>query len=230
MEPLTGSAKSMNPKQRNNRIHGVALTLLFLLVHSAGADELTCGSLENAYGPYDYTNSDHRINRIPIVESGHLSENVKALRSGVSTDLPGGDLDYTLRAVPNHHEALYAMARYEFKTGQSQPEGSSYTLDCWFERAMRFAPHDGMVHLIFGIYLHKKEDWKAAEAEYRTAIEAMPQSPEANYNLGLLYFDTEQFELSREQAIAAYRKGYPLPGLRNKLRRAGFPLVAANVE
>lgn len=42
--------------------------------------------------------------------------------------------------------------------------------------------------------------------------------------LGLSYFDTKEYEKAREHARKAYGMGYPLPGLKNKLSKAGYRL------
>lgn len=49
-------------------------------------------------------------------------------------------------------------------------------------------------------------------------------SAEINYFLGLVLFDLKDYATAREYARKAYSLGYPLPGLRDKLARAGFPL------
>ena len=45
------------------------------------------------------------------------------------------------------------------------------------------------------------------------------ESAELNYFLGLTYLDLGRNELARQHAEVAYRLGYPLPGLRNRLAR-----------
>lgn len=226
--PSSGSAAVhlSNSEPSRAMIGRTSLTIglilgLVLIAGVAHSGESDCGSLKNAYGPFDYTNADHRANRIPIVTEGHFTAPVASLQHGVSSDRPGADIDYTLRAVPNYHEALYAMAMYELQTGKSPPEGSRYTADCWFDRAIRFSPSDGVVRLIYGIYLHKKAAAAAAEQEYLKAIELMPDSAETHYNLGLLYFDQANYEKAREEAKQAYEKGHPLRGLRQKLEQQG---------
>jgi len=42
--------------------------------------------------------------------------------------------------------------------------------------------------------------------------------------LGLSYLSTKEYEKARDHARRAYSLGYQLPGLRNKLARAGYPL------
>ena len=47
------------------------------------------------------------------------------------------------------------------------------------------------------------------------------KSAEINYTLGLLYFEAKNYQGARACADRAYALGYPLPGLRNKLKKAG---------
>jgi Tfp pilus assembly protein PilF len=191
--------------------------ILFIAARVASAGEIDCGALENAYGPYDYTNPDHRKNKIPIVEGAHFYHEVESLTSATLGSVYG-NLDYTLRAVPNHHRALMAVARYQLQGGDTTGFRSA---ECYFDRAMRFKPDDGTVYLVYGIYLAKKKDFKGAEEAYLRATELLPESPEPTYNLGLLYVDTAQLDKAKERAIKAYSLGYPLDGLRNKLKRLG---------
>lgn len=50
------------------------------------------------------------------------------------------------------------------------------------------------------------------------------QSAEIHYFLGLVLVDLKDFAAAREHAQRAYELGYPLPGLRDRLARAGYPL------
>jgi Flp pilus assembly protein TadD len=215
MKQARGAAPLLNVRDRLQPIL-ICITLL-AAAPAAMADELTCGSLENGYGPWDYTNPEHRRLRIPVVDTYHLNADVENLRAGQSGTIMA-DLDYTLRAVPNHHRALYAVSRYQLAGGD--PE-QFRTAECYFDRAMRFKPDDGMVYLIYAVHLEKKGQLEEAEKNYRKAIELMPESAEAHYNIGLHYVAVKNYEKALEHAHTAYRLGYPLPGLREKLRRAG---------
>jgi tetratricopeptide (TPR) repeat protein len=200
------------------------LRLSWLLVLTAAGSAMAqdqrigCGLLDNAYGPFDYSNPVHRRDNLPIVEHFHFTPSVESLRAGRS-DTVAGDLDYTLRAFPNHHRALFSVARLQLQEKRANP--LYYTADCYFDRAMRMAPEDGKVRMIYGIYLARKGEREAALVRYREALTLMPDSPEVNYNVGLLYSDMKQLELAKQHAIKAYKAGYPLPGLRNRLMRAG---------
>src|SRR5678816_4417104 len=78
----------------------------FLAVHAVSAQTgpSACGPLANAYGPFDYR-TDRTGTTLSIVEDNHFTPAVEQLISGITSSV-GGEIDYTLRAFPNHHRAL----------------------------------------------------------------------------------------------------------------------------
>ena len=181
-----------------------------------------CGSLQNGYGPYDYTDPVMRRSKLPVVESGHFDAGVESLRGHAKNrHALAGDLDYTLRAFPNHHRALYAMARYYLSSKEYNRPPLPRSAECYFDRAARFAPHDGIVRLIQGIYFYKSGDIDAATEEFRTALALSPDSAEVHYNIGLAYVELDRLAEAKEHADRAYELGHPMAGLRNKLKRRG---------
>jgi tetratricopeptide (TPR) repeat protein len=198
-----------------------ALAGAAVLAGSAHAQHLgpaVCGGLENAYGPYDYRTD---LDKLGIVERFHFGADVESLRAGMTTHKIGGDISYTLRAFPNHHRALHSIARLALKEKTARPRGSKYTVDCWFERATRFRPDDGMVPLTYGIYLFQL----GKKGEALKMLEAAEQRGESganfHYNIGLVYADLAHYDKALAHAHQAYAQGFNLPGLRNKLERAG---------
>lgn len=182
--------------------------------------ELECGSLadlDNAYGPFDYTNPEHRAQRLPIVERHHFTKNVEFLVKGETGRLIG-DLDYTLRAFPNHHRALNAVGRLELRDGL---EATIRPATCYFDRALEFKPTDAGIYVVYGIYHYKSDRLDAAIGKLNRAVELAPESAEAHYNLGLLLHADGQYRRSSEHAAEARRLGYPLDGLIRKLRQEG---------
>lgn len=204
---------------------GILLTLVFAS-QTAGAQAYNeCGSLENKYGPWDYTNSGHFTDRLPVVEGNHFTVEVETLeghnKCGGNGCMLANDIDYTLRAFPNHHRALMSMARYHLrgmdKTGKPLPMKA----DCYFERAIRFTPRDGTVRGIYGYYLNKIGKPEEALEQFEVALSISGDSAEAHYNAGLIYADLRRYPDARKHAYRAYELGFPLPGLRRKLERAG---------
>lgn len=190
--------------------------------------EAACGSLDNPYGPYDYRVSQQKLR---IVEQYHFTPEVEMLQAGKS-GLVGGDLDYTLRASPNHHRALMSMVKLGQRERTGKPRGSRYSVACWFDRAERFQPDDAMVKVIHGLYLIQTGKPADAISKLEQARELDSNNANVHYNLGLAYFDLKKFDQALDSAHVAYSQGFPLPGLREKLRRAGkwrdpFPATEA---
>lgn len=177
-----------------------------------------CGSLQNTFGPFDYrTNKD----KLPIVERFHFTPDVENLRKGASTDRIGGDISYTLRAFPNHTRALLAMSRLAQREKTNRPRGSTYTVDCWFERAIRFRPEDADVRMTHGIYLAQTGRKGEAAKMLESAASLGASGANFHYNMGLIYADIGRYDEALAHAHKAYSMGFPLPGLKNKLQRAG---------
>mgnify|MGYP001828746886 CR=1 FL=1 len=203
---------------------GSAALLLICIPFTAPADELKmCGSLDNAYGPYDYTNPQHRRDRLPIVEAGHFNSDVENLIKGM-TGRVEGDLDYTLRAFPNHPRALWSMARLHLREKTTHLGGATYSIDCWFDRAMRFNPNDPTVRYIYGMYLHRSGEIELALEQYKVALQLNDENAEIHYNIALLYLERNELELATTHARRAYSMGFPLPGLKRKLREKGIDI------
>jgi tetratricopeptide (TPR) repeat protein len=180
-----------------------------------------CGNpFRNGVGPYDYNDQAARTDpsKIPIVEAGHFTSKVERLVEGESQANPAGDIDYTLRAIPNHHRALYAISRYELRFGASRWK----TAKCYFDRAVVFRPEDPTVRMLLGLHYAMRDNHEQALSAYREAESLMPDNPELQYNLGLTLIELGEYDAAREAAIRAYDGGYPLPGLRRKLNDLGY--------
>lgn len=191
-------------------------TLQALLCGSASAQESVCGPLTHGYGPFDYrtASAEEKL----IVERRHFTRNVESLTKG-ETGWLGGDLNYTLRAFPNHPRALTAMARLARREGKPQPVGADFPIDCYFERAIRFRPDDAQVRIVYGIELLKDGKRNEAIEQLQIAQKLAGDDANVNYNLGLAYFELADYPRARDYAHKAYAGGFPLPGLRNMLQR-----------
>lgn len=204
------------------------MTVLILLVLSliglqpAHAQWL-CGDIKadaGNYGPFDYSNPGFRAQYLPIVDNRHFTPEIERLTAANTSSL-ASDIGYTLRKFPNHHRALDAMSRLAVRENSSQPVGSRYSIDCWFERAMAFQPRDGTARMIYGIHLNRIGKLDEAIEQMREGLRLQPNNPEIHYNLGLLYLQKRDYANARRYAQNAYSRGYPLPGLRDRLRQAG---------
>lgn len=181
-------------------------------------DPQECGQLAASFGPFDYRTADTKT--LKMVEDFHFTPKVERIVGG-STGTIEGDLSYTLRVFPNHHRALFSFARLALREKKSKFATSEYSIDCWFERASRFAPDDGQVLAIEGYYLGRKGDRLAAAQKYKEAIELGAETADTYYSYGLLLFDLKQYDASLEFAKKAYAQKFPLPALRKKLEAVG---------
>ena len=204
----------------------IILQLCFWLAGAALAqrNNVSCGiihgqPLTNAYGPFDFTKASDQ-NKLPIVLGAHFTPEVERLIRGRTGPIMG-DIDYTLRAIPNYHRALYAMAKYQrsprSKSSTSAFSHRFYTAECYFKRAIYFQPKDATSRMLYAMHLQQLNQYQAAFDLYQQALKLTPKAAELNYNYGLLLVKMKKYKLAKKAAAIAYKKGYPLPGLRNKL-------------
>ncbi len=200
------------------RLH-LAFALLLVPAMSPAQVVAGCGSLQNAFGPFDYRDPVARGEPLHLVETAHFTPQVEALVKGNAGYLTG-DLDYTLRAFPNHHRALNSVARYALRGGTDWRNPQIPSADCYFERAIAFRPDDQTVRMIYANYLARRKKSEEARRQYGEALKLAPNDPEVNYNAGLFFVDQGDLARAKVHAEVAYAGGYPLPGLRNKIAAA----------
>lgn len=167
----------------------------------------------------DYYNPDD-ARGLHVVENYHFAPQVEALQRGQTGQL-GGDIAYTLEHFPNHPRALSAMARLALRLHQQQPPGARYEVECYFQRAMRFVPEDGVVKALYGAYLLTLRRDKEALEQLEAAVAVQPGHAAGWYNLGLARLRMKAYPGALEAAHKAYAMGFPLPGLRQQLKAAG---------
>ena len=94
-----------------------------------------------------------------------------------------------------------------------------------FDRAISSHPDYAGAYVAKSSLLKKRGSVDAAIAVLLQGSKATEgQSAELENVLGLAYFQKKNYEKARDHARTAYSLGYPLPGLRDKLAKAGYPL------
>ena len=183
----------------------------------------------------------------PHIRNMELRRNTK---TGQLTGINGiaKEFYYILGQYPNHHEVLYRLSRFPEKITRrinsaeesdwlGRDENAIYSavialserynkprFECFFTRALAWKPKDPVLHVLYGIYAYKTGQTQLAEKHYREATTLRPEYADAYYNLGLLYYELEEYEQAQKAAIKAYRFGYKLEGLKRKLAKAGFSI------
>jgi len=227
---------------RKNKLHlsvlRRVLILAFIIVlqnNSMAYTGCNTNNFDNAYGPYDYTDKQEYEKKLPIVEAYHFSpEKERTILLGGGNLLPRNimkDLDYTLRACPNHHRALNAVATYMTHLKNNKPEKYRWlsrkyrTPECYFERAAAYNKKDHVPYILYGMYLYKEGKQREALEKLELALsrskEKNVEDSELYYILGLIYLKQEEYSESIRYAKKAYSLGYPLPFLKNKLKELG---------
>ncbi|MEO8248378.1 MAG: ABC transporter permease [Burkholderiales bacterium] len=178
-----------------------------------------CGDLTNGFGPFDYRKV--RDDRLNMVERVHFTPIVEALIKGATTSGPGGDIDYTLRAFPNHHRALLAVMSLGEKLKMDKVVGMTYPIECYFDRAVRFARDDAIARMIYATYLGHQGRIADAKAQLRAAEVAPENSAITFYNIGMVYADLKDYDRALAQAHKAASMGFSQPALKARLEQAG---------
>jgi tetratricopeptide (TPR) repeat protein len=176
-----------------------------------------CGPLTNGYGPYDYRTQKKELQ---VVERFHFDRAIEQLQ-GRNNRALAGDINYTLRAFPNHTRALLSMDKLAQRMRTETPLEGSFTMECYYERAVRFRPDDGAAKVLFAHYLARKGKSKEAIQQLEEAEKILGQNANVHYNMGLAYLDMKDYDKALQHAHKAYQLGFPLPGLRKRLEKAG---------
>jgi Tfp pilus assembly protein PilF len=191
---------------------------------ATGAAAQGCGSLVNGFGPYDYRTASQATRR--QVELHHFNANVENLRSGQNGYL-AGDIDYVLRAFPNHPRALWAMEKLARRDRNEHPLGANWTTACYFRRAVEFQPDDATVRLLYGLHLAERGKKGEAVEELQSAQALIDKDEylraDANiaYNLGIGFYRVGRYDEAKALALRADELGFPMTGLQNMLKKSG---------
>lgn len=176
-----------------------------------------CGSLANGYGPFDYRTDKQQL---VVVETHHFSLAVEQLIRGMTGTI-GSDLDYTLRASPNHHRALSALSRYGEREKSDFIRGAQYTVECYFVRALNFRPDDPTVRMLYAIYLKGRNRLPDAIKQLAYTETLADNSGFTVFNLGMVYLDLGEYDAALRQAHKAMALGFTRPELKERLVAAG---------
>lgn len=193
--------------------------------HAAVAQGIGCGGLANNYGPYDYRHYKdapqidpvtQQMSPLQMVEGAHFIDTCEALVKCKRGTI-GSDIDYTLRAFPNHHRALVAMMLYGERTKRDQPPDALFTVDCYFKRAITWKADDVIVRLIYAGYLNGKGKNAPAKEQLEAANKLTGDNAFSVYNVGMVALDLNEVDLAVDAARRAYGAGMSHPVLRQRL-------------
>lgn len=182
-------------------------------------DNLRCGHLGNAYGPFDYRTDRDKLG---IVERAHFTPAIESLiKVEGSSSTVAGDLDYTLRAFPNHHRALNSVLKLADRSKVKKLGYMNWEFECYPLRAISFRPDDPIPRMIFALYLNRNGRTAEALEQARATVPLASDSPFTHYSLGLLFLECRDFENALKHAHLAQELGMTRGDLREALQKAG---------
>lgn len=192
-----------------------------------------CGNpFRNHFGPFDFRTVPPETRK--MVEDFHFTPGIQSMtqpRNTMMRDM-AKDVAYTLEVFPNHPRALLVMHRLSQRWKSDPAPGTSFTVECWFDRAIRFRPDDTVVRSLYAQYLggvNRKQD---AAVQLKLASEHAKDNPLAHYNIGLVAMEAGLTDIALQQAHRALALGFPRQELAEQLRKANAwvdaPMPAAS--
>ncbi|MCK7493606.1 MAG: hypothetical protein MZW92_21425 [Comamonadaceae bacterium] len=122
----------------------------------------------------------------------------------LSEPSPGaGHDDPARRAPPNAHAA-----------------GAAFTVDCYYQRAVRYAPDDTVARALYAQFLAKQGRKDAAVQQLVLATEHAGDNPLSHFNIGLVLLDVGEYDRAVVSARRARDLGYPRTELVDLAARA----------
>lgn len=180
--------------------------------------ERECGTLEWNYGPYDYRYMTPHQRK--LVETAHFTAGTENLTESATGNF-GADIKYTLSVFPNHPRALLAMERLALKERKDPPFGAKFTVECFYERALRYKPDDPVPRMLYVNFLIKRNRLADAQRHLQYVVDKTAESPLTQFNAGMLYFDMKDYDKALMQAHKAIALGSDRRELRERLAAVG---------
>ncbi len=193
-----------------------------------------CTGNAQGFGPWDFfevdepSDANYQAGRWWEAKNVHGRPGLAALHhepfDEISYRRAAHEFDYLLRAFPNHPQMLHAVIELEFRRRNAPVKilAAETPPECYLLRAMSFRPTQAHVFQLMAMYLQRLDKIEEAIEQYEYALQLDPNAAEIYYNLAFAHLENGDDKAALDAAKKAYSLGYPLPGLRRKLRRMGI--------
>lgn len=170
------------------------------------------------YGPIDYRKANKQ--QLSLVEGVHFTPGVETLTRPGSSYF-GDDLSYTLRVFPNHHRALITIQRLAEREKTDSPAHAEFSVACYFDRGLRYAPDDTVLRMLYARYLIRQNQLNEAVRHLDEVIRLAGDNAFTHFNAGLIFFDMKDYDRALIQAHRAINLGFTRPDLKDRLDAVG---------
>lgn len=201
-------------KTRYVRVPGGSESPYVRLVSQAMVDKAKALLGDSWYGVHHACYAMMLIGRVDRYEGRDEHRRAEALGQ------TQGELNFAVPRIPPsvfvHWKLQTIQARVLYAAGKKEP-----AIDA-LRTIIRRKPDSVDAYVVLGNFLYKEHKYADARDVLQTGLEKVPKpTAEMHYFLGMILFKQGSFDNAREQAQQAYKIGYPLPGLRNRLKAAG---------
>lgn len=188
-------------------------------VHAQTAATACGDPFRNHFGPFDYRTAPPATRK--MVEDFHFTPGIESMTRPVNTMMHemAQDVSYTLGVFPNHARALVTMRRLSEKYKADPAPGTTRSVECWFDRAIRFRPEDTVPRALYAQFLAKRKRKDEAISQLEIAATHAQDNPLSIFNIGLVYLEMEQYDRALKHAHQALKLGYPRTELSDELKR-----------
>jgi hypothetical protein len=172
------------------------------------AREGQCGNpFVNHFGPFDFRTAPAATRK--LVEDFHFTVGIESMTRPATTMFHemARDVEYTLRVFPNHHRALITMGRLADRFKSDPPPGIDLSVECWFERALRFRPDDTVARSLYAQFLHRQGRKDEAITQLNFAATQAGDSALSLHNIGLVFLELGEVDNALAQAHRAAALG-----------------------
>jgi tetratricopeptide (TPR) repeat protein len=114
-----------------------------------------------------------------------------------------------------------ATMRWGEKRKTATPSDMRYSVECYFERALRFRSEDNVVRMIYATFLSRNGRHEESVQQIDVVASRAGDNAFTHYNAGLLYAELKQYDKALQQAHAAMALGFTRVELREQLKAAG---------
>ena len=143
------------------------------------------------------------------------------MRDAIVPTTSGAPITIGALSAVDEREALSAISRYGEKEKSDFIRGATFTVECYFIRAVNFRPDDPTVRMLYAIYLKGQNRVPDAvkQLAYTETLEGL--NGYTVFNLGLVYLDLGEHEAALRMAHRAMALGFTRPELKARLVAAG---------